>query len=286
MSDPLRRIPLAEIAADALARDRTRLDPGALDELRTSIATTGLRQPVEVFPLDPPREGRRYGLIAGFRRLHCFRSLAGEDAESPFAAIPAFVRSPASTADALAAMVAENDLREALSPWEKAAIATRAARAGAFPGIAEAVRALYPAASRQKRARLTAIAALVEEMDGLPAEPERLSERDLLRYAAAVSAGFGDLIERAAAEAPTETHEAQWPLILSVIRESETFPEEHPKAHPRARIRRTRDFRRPRLTLRRERTRTGFVLHVTGRDATTALVNEIFDEVERLLGEG
>jgi hypothetical protein len=38
---------------------------------------------------------------------------------------------------------------------------------------------------------------------------------------------------------------------------------------------------RHRLTLVRERTRDGFVLHVTGRDATTPLVNEIFDEVER-----
>ena len=33
--------------------------------------------------------------------------------------------------------------------------------------------------------------------------------------------------------------------------------------------------------MRRERTRDGFILHVTGRDANTALINEIFDELER-----
>ena len=121
-------------------------------------------------------------------------------------------------------------------------------------------------------------------MDGLLDQPERLSERELLRYAAAVAAGFGDLIERAVNEAHAPTHEEQWAIIQSVIRESETFPEERPTVDGRPnpkRIRRLYTATRHRITMRRERTRDGFILHVTGHEANTALINEIFEELER-----
>jgi ParB family chromosome partitioning protein len=47
-------IPLAEILPDALPRDRTQLDPEAMTELIASVASTGLRQPIEVWALSQP----------------------------------------------------------------------------------------------------------------------------------------------------------------------------------------------------------------------------------------
>ena len=44
-------IPLSQIAADILPRDRSHADPAALDDLIRSIKAMGLRQPIEVFGL-------------------------------------------------------------------------------------------------------------------------------------------------------------------------------------------------------------------------------------------
>jgi len=284
MPDTIHQIPLDQISADAITRDRTQLDPDALAELKDSIARNGLRQPIEVFEFEEPHQGCRYGLISGFRRLRAFRDLHAIGGPERYAAIPAFVRKPKSYADVVASMVEENDVRADLSPWERSAVAVRAVRDGHFPTCTEALSALYLAANRQKRSRLRTICDLVEEMDGLLDQPERLSERELLRYAATVAAGFGDLIERAVHEADAPTHEAQWAIIQSVIREAETFPKEHPIVDGRPnqkRIRRLYTAPRHRITMRRERTRDGFILHVTGRQANTELINEIFDELER-----
>ena len=58
-------LPTAEIQPDALLRDRITLDDAALEDLATSIARDGLRQPIEVFALHTPTGPHRYGLISG-----------------------------------------------------------------------------------------------------------------------------------------------------------------------------------------------------------------------------
>ena len=57
---------------------------------------------------------------------------------------------------------------------------------------------------------------------------------------------------------------------------------------PRGRVRRPRRLPTPRhgLTIRREMTRDGWTLHVTGREATSGLLDTVFDEIERLFGPG
>jgi hypothetical protein len=40
------------------------------------------------------------------------------------------------------------------------------------------------------------------------------------------------------------------------------------------------------VAIRRERTPDGFILHVTGREASTMIINQVFDEVERWLSPG
>ena len=77
----LHRLPIAQIDTNALPRDRTHLDPDALRELQTSIATNGLRMPIEVFAIEGPHP---YALISGLRRLTAVANIArlrGTDAE-------------------------------------------------------------------------------------------------------------------------------------------------------------------------------------------------------------
>jgi ParB family chromosome partitioning protein len=113
-------IPIPEIDPTALLRDRSDLDPAALATLRTSIAAEGLRMPIEVWTLSTPRiqpngPPHRYGLISGLRRLTACRSLG-------HTTIPAFLRTPDTLTDAMAAMISENEHRSAISAWEKGRI--------------------------------------------------------------------------------------------------------------------------------------------------------------------
>ncbi|MGR3717555.1 MAG: ParB/RepB/Spo0J family partition protein, partial [Thermohalobaculum sp.] len=192
MPDTVHHIPLAEIDEAALTRDRDALDEAALTELRLSIAASGLRMPVELFALSEPRPPHRYGLLSGLRRLHAFQALHELTGDDRYTAIPAFLRAPGSMAEALAAMVEENEIRADLSPWERGRIAWVAHRQEVFGTIEEAVAKLYPAANRAKRARLRALAHLAEELDGHLTAPETLNQRQALRLAAALQAGFGE----------------------------------------------------------------------------------------------
>ncbi len=170
-------IPTAEIDPEALPRDRTQLDEDALQELTTSIATTGLRQPIEVWKLSQPTETHRYGLISGLRRLTAQQRLATLRQNGSFTEIVAFLRTPETIPAAMADMVAENEIRSETSPWEKGATLLAASRAGIFDTLDNATQTLHAAASRQKRARLRSFAEVVEELEDAIATPERLTGR-------------------------------------------------------------------------------------------------------------
>ena len=105
-------IPLSEIDVDALPRDRNVTEAAPMADLEHSVATAGLRQPIEVWELRSPRAPLRYGLISGFRRLSACRAPG-------HSMIPAFQRSPSLIPEAMADMVAENELRIQITPWEK-----------------------------------------------------------------------------------------------------------------------------------------------------------------------
>ncbi len=284
LPDTVHRVPLAEIDDAALTRDRNGLDEDALTELRLSIAASGLRMPVELFALSEPRPPHRYGLLSGLRRLHAYRALHELTRDERYTTIPAFLRAPGTMAEALAAMVEENEIRTDLSPWERGRIALIAHRQEIFPTIEEAVAKLYPAANSMKRSRLRSVAHLVEELDGHLTDPERLSLRQTLRLSAAIRAGFGDVIRTALEESTLDDPDSQWQLLLPILTEAEQPPPEAPKPRP-GRPRRVARHG-PGLTIRREQTRNGYVLHFTGADATSGLLDAVFDEIDRLFGPG
>jgi ParB family chromosome partitioning protein len=281
MPDPIDLIPTAAIAETALARDRAATDPVAAAELRDSIRAHGLRMPIEVFALADPLDGRRYGLISGFRRLAAFRSLAETYIDKTrFAAIPAFVRTPKDAAEIYLQIVEENAIRAEVSPWEQAMVAVRSARAEAHAGIDAGIEALYTNLNRQKRTRLRAIAHLADELDGWLTAPETLSERQLLRLTPLIPRGNGDLLRATLQDTPDDP-EAEWRALLPIILEAERpEPETAPKRPGRPR--RVLDLGSRGLKIRRERTRTGWALLFSGRDATSDMLDCVFDEIECL----
>ncbi len=277
--DTVHRIPRTEIDDAVQTRDPSALDEAALTELRLSIAASGLRMPVELFALSEPRPPHNYGLLSGLRRLHAYRALHEQTGQDRYTTIPAFLRAPGSMAEALAGMVEENEIRAGLSPWERGRIALLAHRLEVFGTIEEAVAKLYPAADRMKRARLRSVAYLVEELDGYLINPEGLSQHRLMRIEAAFRAGFGNVIHTALGESSLEDPRAQWQLLLPILTEAENPSPNAPKPRPG----RPRRVYRPRktLTIRREKTRDGYTLHFTGNLATSDMIDDIFDEIER-----
>ncbi|MDF0603780.1 ParB/RepB/Spo0J family partition protein [Psychromarinibacter sp. C21-152] len=269
------RIPTDQIDPHALPRDRTVLDADALDELQRSILANGLRQPIEVWQTDTG-----YALLSGYRRLMAVTRLHEATEQDRWTEIDAVLRSPPDRVAAMAAMVEENEVRQALSPWERAAVAVASVDAGTFDTVDAALRRLYPFLNRQKRARLRAVAEVVEELDGLLTDPEDLSEQRLQRIAAAIRLGWSELITAALAEVRRRSPCVQWETLAPVLAEAESVVATGGPTSPNRPKRLSTP--RPGVHIRRERTRRGFVLHVTGQGATDALVTEILDEVERL----
>ncbi len=279
----IHHIPLSQIAPFALPRDRLTLDPAALSELQSSIATEGLRQPIEVWRLSQPTEdGHLYGLISGLRRLTAHQNLSRLN-PTRWPTIAAFLREPRDIPHALAAMVAENEVRAEITPWDKGRILVEVVREGHFPTLDAAAQALHPSASRQKRARLRAVASVVEELEGEITTPERLTENRLLRLAAALHGGFIPLVHQILLETRGRNLETQWSALVATLIEAERGEEEIPATPTTpARPRRMIELQ-PGLTIRREWTPGGYVLRFSGPEAKRGgLMDDVMDMVERM----
>jgi ParB family chromosome partitioning protein len=271
--DPLHHLPLAEIAPHALLRDRTALDPDALAQLQHSIAAEGLRTPIEVWQLSTPKDGHRYGLISGLRRLTAARALG-------FQTIPAFLRSPQSIAQALAQMVTENEVREPVSPWEKAALVLGAVEEGHFDTPDAAVAALFPSLPRTSRTRIRNHVSVVEALGPLLTDPTQLATRQLDTLAAALQSGHEDVLAATLHPVQGQGAETQWttlrPVLMDVLREPT-----NPTTHRPRRLLRLRQG----LTITREPTPSGWLLRFSGPQAKSpGLADDVMDKVEEWFG--
>ena len=262
-------LPTAKIDEAALPRDRSVICPIALDELAGSIRAHGLRLPVEL-----TRDGDGYALVSGYRRLLAFRALEQRHGAA-FASIPALVRPPESLIEGFARVVEENDIRQNLTPWERGRTLIVARDAG-LDTLDAALAKLYPHADRRKRSRLRMLAEVVDAMDGWLETPEDWSENRLMRLGSVLRSGWDKLLYSALDDAGEG---AEWEAMLPLIEEAEALPVEQRNTPDRPR----RLAHIPRgLTIRREKTKTGFVLHITGRRATDAVVGEVMEEIERM----
>ena len=281
----LHHIPLADIDDTVLPRDRLALDPVALAELETSILATGLATPVEVLPIDGPVP---FALVAGFRRMAVLRRLAAAGI-TRFAIVPALVVPAATLPAALARMVEENDIRADISPWDKARIAVEAAASGIFPSVEAAIEGLYASADRFRRARLRSMVDAVQAFAPQFDQAHDLTQRQILRLAAAARAGMADVIIDTLAPIRPRTLSRQMEAIECYLREAEvddrTPPARRVDPTPGRPRRLTRI--RPGLTIRREmRGEDGWALVFGGPEATGPLMDHIIDHVERWFGRG
>jgi len=115
-------IPLDEIVAEKLVRDRARVTVDyELADLKVSIAEIGLSNPVRV----EPREDGKYELVQGFRRLAAYRELRDENPDDEaFQTVPAAIFAPGETLEMLyRRMVDENLVRKDISYAEMAKLA-------------------------------------------------------------------------------------------------------------------------------------------------------------------
>ncbi|MEM9585530.1 MAG: ParB N-terminal domain-containing protein [Pseudomonadota bacterium] len=266
-------IPLTEIDKEALPRDRSASDPQADTQLWRSIARDGLRQPIEVFPIEGPIP---YALISGYRRMTAYETLL--EMNKKWDTIPAFIRTPETLPEAMTAMVAENEIRAQLSPWDRARTILDAVERQIFPTYDAAIAALHPTASSQKNSRLRTLTSVVEAFYGIFRDPHGLSERRLLRLAALERAGLQDLAFDAIRRHKPKDTETAYALIAPIIDEAEQLLAGAPRLKRPRNPTRTAELAKN-LHIRRELRPDGWALIMTGPDATGMLCKMAMDEV-------
>lgn len=171
-----------ELALDSideahLVRDRISQDEEEMEALMRSLRARGQQSPIEVVPLQDHRDGKRWGLISGWRRLTALRRLYAEGSEPEFARIKALVIRPESAEAAYVAMVEENEIRVNLSHYERARIAVRALSEGVFPSQRKALQELFANVPRSKRSKIGSFVTLVEALDAVLYFPTAISEK-------------------------------------------------------------------------------------------------------------
>ncbi len=223
----VQRLPLGAVEAGHLARDRLGVDEAELAALLASIRAHGQRMPVEVTEIAPGR----YGLISGWRRLTALMRLHAETGEARFGAVLALVRQPASAAEAYVAMVEENELRLALSHYERARIVGSCVDLGVFPTEKAALGTLFAAGSRARRSKIGSFVALVRALDGAVRHPSAIPERLGLRLAAALEGGAvtaEGLRARLSALPPEAGSEAEAEALAGALKGGDVSRAKHP----------------------------------------------------------
>lgn len=161
------------IATTKLTRDRSATRDPDLDELKESIKSIGLSNPIRV---EADGQGA-WQLVQGFRRLAAYRELHEETGEECYASIPTGIMAQGETVEGLyRRMVDENLVRRDISFAEMAALALRYAEDDATDAdsVEQAVAVLYASAARQKRVYIRHFATMLEAIGSHLKFPEAI----------------------------------------------------------------------------------------------------------------
>ncbi|UWR24552.1 ParB/RepB/Spo0J family partition protein [Sulfitobacter sp. S190] len=282
---------LEDIDTDAMVRDRTVLEPGAMAELQASIAATGLRLPIEVFELSGQGgDGPKYGLLSGYRRLRAMQALRIERGEG-YGRIKAILRSPDVMGGAFAAMVEENEVRANLSHFERGRIAVIAAQQGAFDSVEGAVNGLFPVASKAKRSKIRSFAVIFEELGDLLSFPEALKEREGLRIAAALRQGAERDLRAALESGAGGDPASEWAAMEPVLARCEALPKDGAGKGGRPRTKAPQPGWKDAetlvlssgITLRKAHDSTGYTIRFEGKGLDSDLMDSVMAELQFLL---
>ncbi len=155
--------PLDAIDTTKLVRDRAPGPDPELEDLKASIREIGLSNPIRV-----ERNGARFELIQGWRRLQAFKALRDETGDPEFATIPAAMVAPGDDIEtSYRRMVDENMVRKDISFAEMADLARSYAAdpQTSCMSVQDAVPALFRSANYQKRSYIRAFAQLLDMLD-------------------------------------------------------------------------------------------------------------------------
>ncbi|MEM6594462.1 MAG: ParB N-terminal domain-containing protein [Pseudomonadota bacterium] len=185
-------IPTADVRMEKLTRDRSANADPELEELKASIASVGLSNPIRV---EQTEDG--YELIQGYRRLTAFRELEAETGQGIYAKIPAaLVPRGEPLADLYRKMVDENLVRKDISFGEMAQLAISYAQDMDMSAEA-AAGDLYASALKQKRRYIRQFAQMLEATAGAIRHVEALPRSlglELHRIIEAAPERAGELI--------------------------------------------------------------------------------------------
>lgn len=285
-------LPVGDIDADSMVRDRSVLDADELLELRLSIAANGLRLPVEVYALPGASDegGPRYGLLSGYRRLMAVRELLGLTEQDKYKTIRAIIRPAAETDAAFVAMVEENEVRSELSQFERGRIAVIAAHQGAFLNVEEAVNKLFATGSKAKRSKVRSFALIFEELGDMLEFPDALSEKRGLRLATALRQGAESRIRDALAATAIGSAEEEWAEIDAVIASLDE-PSPDPKRGGRPKTAKPMTgwqnaetlVTSSGITIRQQSDSKGYILRFEGKQLDKTLMDSLVAEIQHLL---
>ena len=166
-------IPIDEVNASKLMRDRSRRSEPEIEDLMASIRTLGLSNPIRV---EPTAHGG-YELVEGWRRLSAFRALYEETGDDRWSRIPASFVPPGETVELLyRRMVDENLVRKDISWAEMAQLARAYAndRVGGCDDLDQAVNLLFASANAQKRSYIRRFASLLARLEKHLEHPEAI----------------------------------------------------------------------------------------------------------------
>ncbi len=285
-------LPVGEIDADAMVRDRAILDQAEMTELRLSIAANGLRLPIEVYELPEAlvKDGARYGLVSGYRRLMAVRGLLDLTEQDKHKTIRAILRPATETDVAFVAMVEENEVRSELSHFERGRIAVISSQQGAFVNVQEAVNKLFATGSKAKRSKVRSFALIFEELGDMLAYPELLSEKRGLQLAQALRQGGESRLRNALASALVSDIDEEWAVLEAEIARMDTTQPD-PKRGGRPRVNKPAVgwqnadtlVTSAGVTIRQQYDGAGYLLRFEGRAVDKDLMDSLIEEIRMLL---
>ncbi|WP_027233803.1 ParB/RepB/Spo0J family partition protein [Leisingera caerulea] len=233
------RIPVGRIGATKLIRDRREGRDPDLDELKASIKSIGLSNPIRV----EENEDGTYELIQGYRRLRAYVELLRETEDEAYEHIPAGLVAKGDSLQSLyRRMVDENLVRRDISFAEMAQLAlsyTQDEGTGA-KSLEDAVSDLYASAGRQKKIYIRHFAQLLGAVGDLLKFPEAIPRAlglELRKRLETDAASIPELRE-ALTQARAETEEAEL-TVLRGFAEGKRKPAPRSAAAPRAGIAKT-----------------------------------------------
>ncbi|UWQ60729.1 ParB N-terminal domain-containing protein (plasmid) [Leisingera caerulea] len=233
------RIPVGRIGATKLIRDRREGRDPDLDELKASIKSIGLSNPIRV----EENEDGTYELIQGYRRLRAYVELLRETEDEAYEHIPAGLVAKGDSLQSLyRRMVDENLVRRDISFAEMAQLAlsyTQDEGTGA-KSLEDAVSDLYASAGRQKKIYIRHFAQLLGAVGDLLKFPEAIPRAlglELRKRLETDAASIPELRE-ALTQARAETEEAELTVLRGFL-EGKRKPAPRAAAAPRPGVAKT-----------------------------------------------